>query len=326
MPSNLEPTTAQFIQSLVAQGGPPIYQMSVTDARKVLDSLQAQPVDLQPAEITDRMIPGGPIGEVSIRIFRPPNSPERLPVVMYFHGGGWILGNQNTHDRLLRELANGARAAMVFVNYTPSPEAKYPTAIEQAYAATKYVAEHGAELNVDSGRLAVAGDSVGGNMVAAVTLLAKERGGPKIRHQVLFYPVTDASMDTASYRQFAGGPWLTKPAMEWFWNAYLPDPAARKQPTVSPLQAPVEQLQGLPPALIMVDENDVLRDEGEAYAHKLMDAGVRVTPVRYLGTCHDFVMLNPIRDTPATRGAIAMACRTLQESLAKPGTSGARGT
>jgi acetyl esterase len=330
----LEQKTDQFIQGLAAKGGPPIYKLWAAEARKVLDSLQSGQTEKLPAQIEDRTIPAKAKGEValreesviaapsaegiSIRIIRPKDSTGKLPVVMYFHGGGWVLGNAGTHDRLVREIANGAKAAVVFVNYTPSPEAKYPTSIEQAYAATKYIAEKGDSLNLNSSRLAVAGDSVGGNMVAAVTLLAKERGGPKIDYQVLFYPVTDiANLETASYRQFANGPWLTKPAMEWFINAYAPDASARTKPTASPLQASIAQLKGLPPALVITDENDVLRDEGEAYAQKLMQAGVNVTAVRYLGTIHDFVMLDALSDTPATRSAIALANAQLQQALAK---------
>lgn len=312
----LEQNTEAFIQALAAKGGPPIYKLSIEEARKVLDSAQSGPVKKLPAQIEDRTIPGGPTSEISIRIVRPKKSNGKLPVVMYFHGGGWILGNKDTHDRLVREIANGAKVAVVFVNYAPSPEAKYPTAIEQAYAATKYVAEHGKNLNLDSSRLAVAGDSVGGNMAAVVTLLAKERGGPKIDYQVLFYPVTDANLDNPSYQEFANGPWLTKPAMEWFWNAYAPDVAERKKLTISPLQASIDQLKGLPRALVITDENDVLRDEGEAYAHKLSQAGVSVTAVRYLGTIHDFVMLNAIMDTPAARSAIALANANLQQAFA----------
>jgi acetyl esterase len=152
-------------------------------------------------------------------------------------------------------------------------------------------------------------------MAAAVTLMAKQRRGPNIAFQVLFYPVTDSGFNTPSYNQFADGPWLTKRAMEWFWDAYLPDPAARKQPTATPLNASLDQLASLPEALVVVDENDVLRDEGEAYAHKLSDAGVRVISVRYNGTIHDFVMLNALADTPATRGAIAQAVGALRRAL-----------
>jgi acetyl esterase len=234
---------------------------------------------------------------------------------MYFHGGGWILGDRDTHDRLIREIAVGAETAVVFVEYARSPEARYPVAIEQAYAATRYVADNGAGLRVDPLRLAVAGDSVGGNMAASVTLMAKQRRGPKIALQLLFYPVTHAGFDTPSYTRFADGPWLTKRAMQWFWDAYLPDSASRNEPTATPLNASLDQLAGLPEALVMTDENDVLRDEGEAYARKLSNAGVRVTSMRYNGTIHDFVMLNALADTPATRAAIAQAVGALKTTL-----------
>jgi acetyl esterase/lipase len=235
---------------------------------------------------------------------------------MYHHGGGWILGSKDTHDRLVRELANGAQAAVVFINFTPSPEAKFPKPVEEAYAALQYISENGSKYNLNPNHLVVAGDSVGGNMAIAMTLLAKERGGPKIDAQVLFYPVTDAGMDTQSYHKYAEGPWLTKAAMEWFWNAYEPNVSNRKKITVSPLQASIDQLKGLPEALIMTDENDVLRDEGEAYAHKLMQAGVDVTSIRFLGTCHDFALLNPLANTPATRGAIEAAIQYLRKVFA----------
>jgi acetyl esterase len=313
----LEARTAEFIRGLEAAGGKPIYKLPVETARGVLDGLQSKPITKLPAQIEERKIPGGKLGDISVRIVRPEKSSGTLPGIVYFHGGGWILGNANTHDRLVREIANGTGAAVVFVNYTPSPEANFPVPIEQAYAVTKYVAEHGDVLNIDGGNLAVAGDSVGGNMTAAVTLLAKERGGPKLKLQVLFYPVTDAGMDTASYKKFANGPWLTKKAMEWFWNAYAPAVSKRKSHHASPLRASLEQLSGLPAALIMVDENDVLRDEGEAYAAKLMQAGVHVTAVRYLGTIHDFAMLNPLAETPATRSAISLAVANLREALGK---------
>lgn len=313
----LEPVTREFLEKVNKQGGTPIYQLSPKDARKVLSDLQAAQVAKLPADIDDLDIPVGPEGRVSIRIIRPKGNKEILPVVMYFHGGGWVLGDKDTHDRLVREIANGANAAVVFVNFTPSPEAKYPTPIEEAYAATKYISENGKNFNLDGSRLAVAGDSVGGNMVAAVLLLAKERGGPKINYQVLFYPVTDANFDTQSYQQYATGIWLTREAMKWFWDNYLPDEEARKKPTASPLQASVDQLRGQPPALVITDENDVLRDEGEAYAHKLIQAGVNVTAVRYIGTIHDFVMLNALAGTPATCSAIGLAIENLRIALAK---------
>jgi acetyl esterase len=312
----VERNTRAFLESLQQNPGPPLYKLSPQQARAVLSGLQTGAVKKLPADIDNRIIPGGPTGEISIQIVRPPNSSnETLPVVMYFHGGGWVLGGADTHDRLVRELANGAHVAIVFVNYTPSPEAKYPVPVEQAYTATKWVVDNGQTINVNSSRLAVVGDSVGGNMAAAVTLLAKERGGPKINFQVLFYPVTDANFDTPSYIAYQDGYFLTREAMKWFWDNYTSNQTNRKEPTVSPLQASIEQLKGLPPALIINGEFDVLRDEGEAYAHKLIEAGVPVTGLRYHGTIHDFVMLNPITDTPAVRGAIEQAFHMLKKIL-----------
>jgi len=310
----IEPVARKFLDALAARGGKPLYQLSFSEARRVLEDLQAQPVDKPSAEQEDLDIPCGPGGHVSVRIVRPVQAKGKLPVVMYFHGGGWILGSKNTHDRLVRELAIGSGAAVVFVNYTPSPEAQYPVPIEEAYAATKYFAENAA-AGLDGSRLAVAGDSVGGNMAAAVAILSKQRGGPEIAFQALFYPVTDADFETGSYRRFANGPWLTRNAMEWFWNAYAPDPAARKEITASPLQASLQELRGLPPALVMTDENDPLRDEGEAYARKLFQAGVQVIATRYLGTVHDFMMLNALAGTPATRAAIAQANAVLRDAF-----------
>ncbi len=228
-----------------------------------------------------------------------------------------MLGNADTHDRLVREIANGTNAAVVFVNYSRSPEARFPVAIEQAYSAAKYVAENGRDLDVDASRMAIAGDSAGGNMTAAVTLLAKERDGPRFRYQAMFYPVTDDGFDTPSYRIFAEGPSNTARAMKCFWDAYAPDPSDREKPTASPLRATSDQLRGLPSALIIVAENDVLRDEGEAYAHKLMQAGIEVTALRSLGTIHDFMMLNGLASTPAAREAIAIANEKLGSALAK---------
>jgi acetyl esterase len=315
--ADVEQRTRTFLETLQKQGGPPIYTLSPKDARAVLSNLQASnPVAMLPADIESRTIPGGPNGQISIHIVRPPGNREKtLPVVVYTHGGGWVLGGFDTHQRLVRELANKANVAIVFVNYTPSPDAQYPIPIEEAYAATKWVAENGKSINVDASRLAIAGDSVGGNMAAAVTLLAKERGGPKITFQALFYPVTDANFDTQSYNTLQEGYWLTREGMKWFWNNYAPNNATRKEPTASPLQAPVDRLKGLPPGLLITEEFDVLRDEGEAYAHKLMQAGVSVTAIRYVGTIHDFMMLNPIADTPAVLGAIDQASEMLKKAL-----------
>jgi len=311
----LEPITQQFIDDLMAAGGPPVYTLSPADARALLARQQSVPTAKPDAHIEDATFPVGPNGAVRVRIVRPKDSERLVPVIIHFHGGGWILGDVNTHDRLVREIAVGAHAAVVFVDYDRAPEAQFPIPLEEAYAVTKYVAENGSNLNVDSSRLAVVGDSAGGNIAAAVTLLSKERRGPKIAFQLLFYPVTDANFETGSYRQFQDGPWLTKSAMEWFWNAYLPNEAARKAIIATPLNATPDQLEGLPEALVITAENDVLRDDGEAYARKLWQAGVRVTCTRYIGTIHDFVMLNAIADTPAARAAITQANVALRSAL-----------
>jgi acetyl esterase/lipase len=236
-------------------------------------------------------------------------------VILYIHGAGWVFGNAHTHDRLVRELAVGTDAAVVFPEYDLSPEARYPVAIEQNYAVAQWVVEQGGTKGLDGSRLAVAGDSVGGNMTAALTLMAKERGGPALVQQVLFYPVTDASFDTPSYHQFATGYFLRRDGMQWFWDQYTTDESERAQITASPLRATTGQLTGLPPALVITGEADVLRDEGEAYANKLRKAGVPVTAVRFQGIIHDFVMLNALRETHAAEAAIDLAVRTLRGAL-----------
>jgi acetyl esterase len=314
----IEPHTRQWLDELAAAsaGSPPLWELSPEDARQLLRYLQASvPVRFQPADIDDRVIPGGPTGQVSIRIIRPPGAAGVLPVVFHFHGGGWILGDKDTNERLDRELANAAQAVVVFVDYTPAPEAQYPVQNEQAYTALQWAIANAAGIGADPARVALVGDSAGGNMTAALTLMAKERGGPQITAQVLFYPVTDANLDTGTYQRYADGPWATREAMRWFWDSYLPDQARRAEITAAPLQASVDQLRGLPPALIINSEHDVLRDEGEAYARKLSQAGVPVTQVRYGGTIHDFVLLNPITETPAPRAAIAQAASYLRSVL-----------
>jgi acetyl esterase len=311
---SIEPVTRSFLEKINSLKGPQLYEMSINDAREALSSVQADGPRM-PADVENVAIPGGPTGEVSLRIVRPAGNAGTLPATLFFHGGGWALGDKNTHDRLVRRIANLTGSAVVFVNFTRSPEARYPVAIEESYFATKYMSEHGGRFDIDQSRISVAGDSVGGNMATVVTMMAKQRGGPDIRMQALFYPVTDANFDTPSYRQFATGHWLTREAMKWFWELYLPDRAARKQPMASPLLASAEQLKGLPPALVINGEFDVLRDEGEAYAHKLNDAGVRVTALRVLGTIHDFVMLNALSETPAAVGAVDLACDMLKRSF-----------
>jgi acetyl esterase/lipase len=314
---HLDPQILAFLKALEAQGGPALSTLSATSARTILLSLQRSvTVPELPADNEDRTIRCGPTGEMALRIVRPPGASGNLPAVMYFHGGGWMLGDRETHDRLVREIATGAQATVVFVEYARSPQAKYPVAIEQAYTATAWVAEHGAAFGIDPSRLAVAGDGTGGTLATVTTLLAKERGGPPIAFQVLLYPVTDANFETPSYREYgAGGYWLTRETMQWFWDSYAPAPE-RKEFTVSPLRASLEQLRGLPPALIITCENDVMRDEGEAYAHKLMAAGVTVSATRPLGAIHDLVLLNPIAETPPVRAALAQVTDTLRTVFA----------
>lgn len=312
----LEPIAQAFIDGLAEAGDPPIFTYSPQAAREVLNQVQSGKVAMPPAEVEEHVIPGGPDGELSITVVRPLETSGVPPVVLYIHGGGWVLGNFGTHERLVRELATGAEAAVVFVNYTPSPEARFPTAIEEVYAAAAWVAARGAELGLDGSRLAIAGDDVGGNMAAAVTLMAAARGVPTFRYQVLFYPATHAALDSPSYAAFADGPWLTKQAMRWFWDQYTPDPAVRMASLASPLLAMDLYVTDVPPALIITAEVDVLRDEGEAYGQRLRQASVDVTVVRYEGAIHDFVMLNALAETNAARQAIARATAALGAALA----------
>jgi acetyl esterase len=311
----LEPAAQEFAD---ATANPPyLPDLGPIEGRKTVDEVQSgEGVQMPDVDVEDATIAGGPSGEVSVQILSPKGAEGSLPVILYIHGAGWVFGNNHTHGRLIRELADGAGAAVVFPNYSLSPEAKYPTAIEENYAVLEWIGEHGAEKDLDGSRIAIAGDSVGGNMTAAVTLMAQERSGPELSAQVLFYPVTDASFDTDSYHQFAEGYFLRRDAMQWFWDQYTTDEAQRDEITASPLRATTEQLAGLPKALVITGEADVLRDEGEAYGRNLRQAGVDVTATRYEGVIHDFVMLNALRGTNAAKGAMAQATAYLSEALA----------
>jgi len=311
----VEHHTQAFLQALEAGGGKPLETLSPQDARAVLVGAQASvKVDLSGVSVSEKTIQAG--GQsIPLTIVRPEGVQGELPVFMFFHGGGWVLGDYPTHARLIRDMVVNSGAVAVYVGYTPSPEAQYPTAIDQAYAATRWVGEHGKEIQVDSSRLAVAGNSVGGNMAAVVALKAKEAGTPKLSFQLLLWPVTDANLETASYNQFAQGHFLTKPLMKWFWDNYTTDPKQRAERFASPLQATTEQLKGLPPALVQTAEFDVLRDEGEAYARSLNAAGVPVTAVRYNGMIHDYGLLNVVSEVPAVRSAMDQAAQTLKNSL-----------
>lgn len=314
---NLAKPVADFVKSLEKSDAKPLYELTPQEARSVLLEVQKNEGAKPEAKIDEVNVPLENGREMKALIVRPTDVDDTLPIIFYIHGGGWVMGNEVTHDRLIRQLADEVPAAVVFPVYTPSPEAQYPQTTNDLFMALNYISEYGAKYNLDATRLIVAGDSVGGNMAAVMALMAKNNKNlPNIDFQLLFYPVTDASFDTESYHEFAEGPWLTKKAMIWFWKQYAPDESKREEIYACPLRATTDELAGLPPALVITDENDVLRDEGEAYAQKLSNAGVQVGAVRVNGTIHDFVMLNALADTIPTKIAIELAVRVLQDVLA----------
>jgi acetyl esterase len=305
----------EFLDALNSSGGKPIETLTPAEARKVLVDAQASvPLNLPACDIETKTIEEDGL-KVSLSIVRPAGSKAVLPAFIFVHGGGWILGDFPTHERFVRDLVADSGFTAVFVNYTPSPEAQYPTAINEIHAAARWVAAHSEEIRVDGRRLAIVGNSVGGNMTAAVALMAKHKGGPDFKCQVMLWPVTDANFDTESYQEYAEGYFLSKAMMKWFWEAYAPDAAQRREIYASPLQATAEQLSGLPPALIQVAGNDVLRDEGLAYARKLDSAGVDVTVVRYENLIHDYGLLNAISQVPAVRDALHQVAEMLKKYL-----------
>ncbi|MEM6160177.1 alpha/beta hydrolase [Erwinia sp. P6884] len=302
-----------FLNALNGGHGKPMEQMTPQEARQVLIGAQ-KGVKLPAAQVSEKTIHiDGQ--DIKLKIVKPPNAKGTLPVFMFFHGGGWVLGDFPTHERLIRDLARESGAAAVYVDYTPSPEAHFPVAISQAYEATKWVAAHGKEIGVDGTHLGLVGNSVGGNMVASVALQAKQFGGPKIRYNVMMWPVTDANFDTHSYNQYENGYFLTKNMMKWFWDNYTTSTADRNNILASPLRASTEQLKGFPQTLIQTAELDVLRDEGEAFGRKLDAAGVPVTVTRYNGMIHDFGLLNPLSQEPTVKTALEQAGAALKEHL-----------
>ena len=292
---------------------PRIYELPPEEGRALLEKVQESPVDKLPVDIEDLTVDTGQWGAINVRFVRPEGNTDKLPVIFYIHGAGWVFGSAQTHDKLIRELAVRTNSVVVFPEYSRSPEAKYPTAIEQSYAVLQKLSELAESKGLDLTELAVAGDSVGGNMATVMTILTKERQGLPIQKQLLFYPVTDANFTTDSYQEFAENYFLTKEGMKWFWDQYTTDDSERSEITASPLRATSEELADLPPALILTGEADVLRDEGEAYARKLRDAGVAVTQVRFQGMIHDFVMVNSLDQTNATRAAMLLATQWLQQ-------------
>ena len=310
---SLEPAAQAFVE---ATDTPPfLYELPPADGRAAVDEVQSSPIAKPDVDEKWIVVEGGPTGTVSCRIVKPVGSVGPLPAVLYVHGAGWVFGDAHTHDRLVRDLAIGASAAVVFPEYDRSPEAQFPTAIEQCFAVAEWIDRSGAAEDLDGTRLAVAGDSVGGNMAIALTLIAKQRGGVRFLHQVLFYPVTNAGFDTDSYVEFAEGYFLRRDGMKWFWDQYTTDDTERSSLLASPLRASAADLADLPPALVITAEADVLRDEGEQYAAHLRRAGVPVTATRYLGMIHDFVMLNALHDTHGATAAISQACTVLHAAL-----------
>ncbi len=313
MTFNLERSAKELTDALAK--APPLTAVPLADARKVVEAAQSAPIPKPEIDEAWVTVPSA-FGDVRVRLIRPPGVTGPLPVVLYLHGGGWIIGSSVTHDLLTRRLAVGANAVVAFVEYSLAPEAQYPTQNEQAYATAQWIIQQGTHGRFDPTRIAVAGDSAGGNMATVLAIMAKQRGDVEFVHQSLYYPMTDANpADSESLRKFKDGPYGSAAGLEWFWSSYLADPGLRNEITVSPLQATQADLEGLPPALVIVDENDVLRDQGEAYADRLRDAGVPTTSVRFNGTIHDFMRLNALRDSESTRAAISLAVAAIRHAF-----------
>jgi acetyl esterase len=306
--------TRAFLEELNKDSSP-FWELPGDEPRNIVTALQNEtPVDLSGVETdTHQITVEG--RNINLHVVRPEGVSGALPTFMFFHGAVWIAGNFENHKRLVRDLVVGSRAAAVFVEYTPVPEARYPVQINQAYESTLWVTDHGHEIGLDSGRLAVSGNSVGGNMAAAVTLMVHDKGGANLVYQQLLWPALDTNLDTGSYRAFGEGRFLPTAFMRYGWDHYAPDAETRRHRYAAPLQATVEQLRGLPATLIQTAENDVLRDEGEAYARKLDEAGVDVTCVRYNGAIHDFALLNALREVPSTEAALRQAGSELARHL-----------
>jgi acetyl esterase len=306
----LDPGLKIVLDQLAANPGPQLHELPVAQARVFFDQMQLPRPEVAIAALEDRRIPG-PDGEIPVRIYRPEGKAP-LPALVYFHGGGWVIGSIETHDGSCRDLANRVGCVVISVDYRLAPEHRYPAAAEDCFAATKWVAENASALGVDAARIAVGGDCAGGNLAAAVALMARERRGPALRHQLLIYPVTDADFTRGSYRENAEGYLLTTKAMEWFWGHYVPDRSQRSEPFAAPLRA--KELAGLPPAFVITAEYDPLRDEGEAYAKRLQDAGVPTTARRYDGAIHGFFAMGLLSEV--ARRAVDDAVGALRAAFA----------
>lgn len=311
----IDPRVRAFL-AVLDKDPSPFWKLPQPRPQQILTALQNQtPVDMSGVTTTETSITVGGHA-VKLYIMKPDHMVGTPGVFLFIHGGVWIVGNYENHKRLLRDLVVGSGQVGVFVEYTPLPLARFPVQMNECYAALQWVAEHAADFGADGRRIAVAGNSVGGDMTAALTLMDKDRKGPHIRYQILFIPATNAGVDTGSYREYATGRFLTRAFMKYGWDLYAPGARTRNNPYVSPLRASSAELSGLPPALVITAENDPLRDEGEAYARKLKNAGVPVDAVRYNGTIHDFVTLNALREVPSTKAALAQASAGLRQHLA----------
>jgi acetyl esterase len=306
-----DPQAKAVLDQMAALGAPPLGTLSPHEHRQMmLMTRAAAPPGPEVQRVEDRTIPG-PAGEIPVRLYYPSDGPA-LPALVYFHGGGWVIGSIETHDATCRELATAADCLVVSVDYRLAPEHKFPAAAEDAYAATRWVAEHAAEIGADPRRIAVGGDSAGGNLAAVVALMARDRGGPSLAFQLLVYPVTDYNFHTESYRQNAEGYLLTRHSMQWFWNHYLTSEADGGNPHASPIRA--KDLSGLPPALVITAEFDPLRDEGEAYTNRLREAGVPAAYTCYEGMIHGFFGMSAVVDK--AKQAVGEAAGALQVAFA----------
>jgi acetyl esterase len=283
----LDTQARMLLDQMASVGAPPLNEQSVEQARAMIENLAALSGEAEPvAAVDNRAIPG-PAGEIPIRLYRPESAGAgAAPCLVWLHGGGFVIGSIDTSDGTCRALANRTGAVVVSVDYRLAPEDPFPAGPEDAYTAVTWIAANGTDLGIDPSRIAVGGDSAGGNLTAVVALMARDRGGPDLRFQLLVYPVTDHSFETRSYLENADGYLLTRDAMIWFWDHYIADPVGRDDPYASPLRA--GDVSGLPPAFVITAEYDPLRDEGEAYADKLRAAGVPVTLTRYDGMIHGF--------------------------------------
>jgi acetyl esterase len=305
----LDPTIKSLLDAMAATGAPPLGAQSVAETRAAFDNMPLPRKQIDLPRVENRKIPG-PAGEIPVRIYQPQGAGVK-PVLVYLHGGGWVIGTLDSYDATCRELAQGAGCVVVSVDYRLAPEHRYPAAPEDCYAAVQWVAANAASLGADAKRLAVGGDSAGGNLSAVVSQMARDKGGPAIRFQLLIYPVTDADFTRRSYVDNAEGYLLTTASMRWFWDHYVPEKAKRAEPYASPLRA--ADLSGLPPAWVCTAEFDPLRDEGEAYAKRLQQAGVSTALMRFDGLIHGFVSMGLV--APRAQAAVDEAIAALAKGL-----------